>query len=136
VQTLLSLQEAVLFVWTQPLDVLHESSVQTLLSSQFGAFPPVHVPVLHASAVVQAFPSSQVVLFSDWQVPVASHAWQSLGLFPPHAVLQQKLSTQVFPPAHCASREQDPPGGRTVTHWFDALQKKPDGQSVSTPHAP
>jgi hypothetical protein len=64
VQTLLSVHPAVLFVCTHPLDVLHESSVQTLPSSQFGALPPVQVPVLHVSRVVHAFPSSHDVLLS------------------------------------------------------------------------
>jgi hypothetical protein len=69
-------------------------------------------------------------------VPVESHAWQSVVLLPPHAVLQQKPSTHVLLFAHWASRLQTPPGGSTAAHWFEPLQKKPEGQSVSTPHAP
>ena len=60
-----SLHGAVLFVLTQPVDVLHESFVQTLPSLQLGAGPPTHVPPLHVSAVVHAFPSLQdTVLFA------------------------------------------------------------------------
>ena len=36
----------------------HESSVHTLPSSQLGGEPPTHTPFAHASAVVQALPSS------------------------------------------------------------------------------
>ena len=64
VHALPSLQDAVLFALTQPVEVLHESFVQTLLSLQLGAGPPTQVPPAHVSAVVQAFPSlHEAVLF-------------------------------------------------------------------------
>jgi hypothetical protein len=44
-------------VCTHPVDGLQESFVHRLLSLQFGAAPPWHVPPLHVSFVVQAFPS-------------------------------------------------------------------------------
>ena len=37
-----------------PAAVVHASAVQTLPSLQTGAGPPTHVPLLHASVVVQA----------------------------------------------------------------------------------
>ena len=58
VQAFPSSHDAVLAVWTQPVAGLHESSVQPLPSSQFGADPPRHEPLAHVSLVVQAFPSS------------------------------------------------------------------------------
>jgi hypothetical protein len=64
VQALPSLHEAVLFVWTQPAPGLHESSVQTLPSSQLVAEPPTHAPPAQVSPVVQALPSlHEAVLF-------------------------------------------------------------------------
>jgi hypothetical protein len=64
VHALLSLQLPVMFVWTQPVPVLHVSDVQTLLSSQFGAAPPTHEPDAHVSFVVHALLSLQAaVLF-------------------------------------------------------------------------
>jgi hypothetical protein len=70
VQASPSSQPAVLFVKTQPVAGLHESSVQTLLSLQTIAVP-LHEPPPHVSPLVQAFPSSQAtVLFVKTQ-PVA-----------------------------------------------------------------
>jgi hypothetical protein len=59
VQALSSSQGAVLFVWTQPPTESQLSSVQGLLSSQFGADPATHTPPVHTSGVVQALPSLQ-----------------------------------------------------------------------------
>src|SRR5439155_192593 len=59
VQALPSLQGAVLLTWTQPVEGLQVSSVQTLPSSQVGGGPPTHRPPLQASLVVQALPSLQ-----------------------------------------------------------------------------
>src|SRR3954467_12532239 len=53
VHALPSLPGAVLLVFTQPLDGLQLSSVQPLLSSQFGGAPPTHEPAAHVSLVVQ-----------------------------------------------------------------------------------
>jgi len=44
VQALLSLQEAVLFVCTHPVVILHESFVQILLSLQLVCVPGLHEP--------------------------------------------------------------------------------------------
>ena len=46
-------------VCTQPVPGVHESVVQTLPSSQFGAGPPTQVPPEQVSLVVQALPSLQ-----------------------------------------------------------------------------
>jgi hypothetical protein len=59
VQALPSKHGLVLSAWTQPVDGLHASLVHGLLSSQFGAGPPLHVPPPHVSPVVQALPSLQ-----------------------------------------------------------------------------
>jgi hypothetical protein len=59
---------------------LHESVVQTLPSLQFGAGPPVQVPLTHVSLVVHALPSLQPIeprgvptqaSVASLQVPVA-----------------------------------------------------------------
>ena len=57
VQAFPSLHAAVLFVWTQPVTGLQESSVQPLASLQSRAGPPAQAPPLQVSDVVQAFPS-------------------------------------------------------------------------------
>jgi hypothetical protein len=63
VQALPSSQDAVLFVYTHPVDGSQESSVHGLLSLQTIAVP-AHAPPEHVSFDVQAFPSSQdAVLF-------------------------------------------------------------------------
>jgi hypothetical protein len=64
VQALPSLQGLVLSVWAHPVPGSHESSVQGLLSSQFGAGPPLQLPPPHTSPVVQAFPSSHGLALS------------------------------------------------------------------------
>src|SRR5439155_1620026 len=66
-----SSQGEVLFVWTHPVAGLHESSVQTLPSLQFGGAPPRQVPPTHVSAVVQSFPSSHGEVLFVWTHPVA-----------------------------------------------------------------
>jgi hypothetical protein len=71
VQALPSLQEAALFVWTQPLAGLQESFVQMLPSSQLAAGPPTQLPASQVSFVVQALPSLQgAVLFTCMQARV------------------------------------------------------------------
>jgi hypothetical protein len=59
VQTLPSLQDAVLLLWAQPLLGLHESSVHALLSLQLRLPLPRQAPPTHRSVVVHAFPSLQ-----------------------------------------------------------------------------
>src|SRR5438034_449230 len=59
VQALPSVQGAVLFVCTQPVDGLQVSSVQTLPSSQLGGAPPTQWPPLQTSLVVQVLASLQ-----------------------------------------------------------------------------
>jgi hypothetical protein len=65
VQALPSLQLLVLFVWTQPVAGLHESSVQTLPSPQL-LVVPLHTPIEHLSFVVHALPSSQLDVLLVW----------------------------------------------------------------------
>ena len=71
VQALLSTQTEVLLTYLQPLAGSQLSVVQGLLSSQFGAAPPLHTPPRHASLVVQALLSLQVErLLTLTQLPV------------------------------------------------------------------
>jgi hypothetical protein len=63
------------------------------------------------------------------------HVTQSVATPPPQAVVQHTVSTQVVPVWHIWSREHEPPGALVGWHAF-TLQKKPEGQSVSTAHAP
>jgi hypothetical protein len=57
VQASPSLHGSLLLTYTQPDEGLHESSVQTLASSQFSGAPPAHTPPEQISFVVQASPS-------------------------------------------------------------------------------
>ena len=82
VQALASLHGAVLFAWTQPVAGLHESSVQTFPSSQFGAGPPRQAPPEQVSAVVQALASSQGAVLFAWTQPVAGLHASSVQTFP------------------------------------------------------
>src|SRR5438105_665050 len=61
VHALPSSHDAVLLVCTQPEAGVHESSVQPLLSLQFGGLLPLHTPAVQTSTVVHALPSLQVV---------------------------------------------------------------------------
>jgi hypothetical protein len=70
VQAFPSSQAAVLFVKTQPVAGLHESSVHTLLSSQTIAVP-LHTPPLHVSPLVHALPSSHACVLFVKTHPVA-----------------------------------------------------------------
>src|SRR4029077_20267063 len=81
VQALPSLQELVLFVYTQPVAGLQLSSVQTLPSLQWSGGPPTHVPAEQVSLVVQALPSSQEAALFVWTQPVdGSHESSVQGL--------------------------------------------------------
>ena len=101
VQALPSLQDAVLFVLTQPVDGLHESFVHTLLSLQLGAGPPTQMPPAHVSAVVQALPSLQdAVLFVLTQPVDGLH--ESFVQTLPSLQLGAGPPTQV-PPAHVSA---------------------------------
>jgi hypothetical protein len=107
VQALPSLQALVLLVWTQPLPGSHESFVHGLLSSQFGAGPPLQVPPPQVSPVVQALPSSQGSALLTWAQPLTGshesvvHRLASLqfGAGPPLQVPppQVSLVVQAFP---------------------------------------
>ena len=82
VQALPSLQGAVLLTWTQPVEGLQVSSVQTLPSSQEGAGPPTHRPPLQASFVVQRLPSLQGAALLVCTQPVAWLQPSSVQGFP------------------------------------------------------
>jgi hypothetical protein len=72
VQVSPSSQLSVLFVVTQPSETLQVSSVHGLLSSQLGGGPPLHVPPLHVSFVVQALVSSHGSVLKALTHPVAA----------------------------------------------------------------
>ena len=82
VQAFPSLHEAVLGVLTQPVAGTHESSVQTLPSSQLGGAPPTHAPPLQVSFVVQALASSQAAVLLVCVHPVAGSQASSVQTFP------------------------------------------------------
>src|SRR5262249_37386939 len=74
VQALASSQAAVLFVCTQPVDMLHESSVHGLLSLQLGVGPPAQTPPEQVSVVLQALLSLQAGVLLTCRHPMtASH---------------------------------------------------------------
>ena len=107
VQAFPSLHDAVLFVLTQPVDVLHESFVQTLPSLQLGAGPPTQMPPLHVSAVVQAFPSlHDAVLFALTQPVDVLH--ESFVQTLPSLQLGAGPPTQM-PPLHASARRAGVP---------------------------
>src|SRR5207247_5537644 len=82
VQTLPSLHGAVLFVWTQPVEGLQESSVHGLESAHPSGGPPMQLPPLHLSFVVQALPSLQDTELAGWvQAPELLHL-SSVQTFP------------------------------------------------------
>lgn len=62
VHALPSVQLELLLLCWQPLVVLQLSVVQTLVSSQLMELPGTHVPLLHKSLTVQAFPSLQLAV--------------------------------------------------------------------------
>jgi hypothetical protein len=79
VQAFPSLHGLLLSGCRQPSETSQVSSVQPLLSSQFGAPPPTHVPPEQASFIVQALPSLQeLVLLVNTQTP----PWQESVVHP------------------------------------------------------
>ena len=88
-----SLHAAVLFVWTQPVAGLQESSVQPLASLQSSAGPPAHAPLVQVSAVVHALPSLQAAELLVWTQPVA-------GLHESSVQPLESLQASAGPPAH------------------------------------
>ena len=91
---------AVFGVCTQPVAGLHESSVQTLPSSQLGGALPAHVPPWQTSTVVHALPSSQGAVFDVCTQPVA-------GLH--ESSVQTLLSSQLRRvPTHCPPAQVSP----------------------------
>jgi len=107
VQALPSLQEAELFVWTQPLIELQESLVHPLASLQLVGPPLAQEPPEHVSPVVQALPSLQRAELLVWMHPLTAlqessvHPLASLqfGAAPPtHTPAEQvSLVVQALP---------------------------------------
>jgi hypothetical protein len=71
VQAFRSTQGAVLLAWTHPAMGSQLSSVQGLLSLQLSALPGRHVPKVHVSPSVHAFPSLQAAVLLLKTQPVA-----------------------------------------------------------------
>src|SRR2546426_136384 len=82
VQASKSSHEAVFGMCTQPVAELHESSVQTLPSSQLGGALPTHVPPLQMSTVVQASPSSHGAVLGVCTQPVTGLHESSVQTLP------------------------------------------------------
>jgi hypothetical protein len=84
-------------VWTQPVSVLHESFVHSLLSSQLSGPPPWQTPARsHASSIVQALPSLH-------PVPVPAGVWSHWSVASLHASIVQafgSLQSRAPPPRH------------------------------------
>ena len=104
VQAFASLQATVLGVFLQPLATSQLSSVHGLLSSQTTGLPAAQVPPLQASPLVQAEPSSQgAELLKDRQPLVPSHT-SVVQAFPSSQVLMapatQSLAAQRSPTVH------------------------------------
>jgi hypothetical protein len=72
VQSLLSVQDAVLLLKVQPLAGLHASSVQTLPSLQLTVAPGMHAPPPHVSPWVHALPSLHATLLATCWQPAAA----------------------------------------------------------------
>ena len=73
---------AVLFWDKHPMSGRHESSVQTLPSSQSSGGPPAQAPSEQASPVVQTFPSSHGAVLFVWTQPVAGAHESSVQRLP------------------------------------------------------
>lgn len=98
VQALPSLHGLVLSTCTQPLAGLHESSVQTLPSSQFKAAPGTQLPPEHVSFVVHALPSLHGLLLFTCSQPLAG-LQESFVHTLPSSQLSAGPGTQL-PPEH------------------------------------
>ncbi len=112
VQALPSLHVLVLFAFTQPVVVLHESSVHGFESLQLIVVPALHDPPLHRSPVVQAFPSSHAsVLFACAQPEAGTQL----------SVVQRFPSSQFGggPPTHTPPEQASP-----VVHAFASLHER------------
>jgi hypothetical protein len=107
-----SSQAAVLFVCTQPVAGLHESSVQPLPSLQPSGADPTHTPPEQVSTVVHAFPSLQATVLFVCTHPVAAlqeSSVQGLLSLQPSAgpptqapALQTSPVVQPLPSSHAA----------------------------------
>src|SRR5437870_8014027 len=81
-------------------------------SSQLGAGPPRHLPPLHLSLVVQAFPSLHGAVLFVWTQPVAGLQVSSVQTLPSSQfvagpptqppLLHVSLLVQAFPSLHAA----------------------------------
>ena len=102
VQSSLSLHEAVLLVFPQPLAESQGSSMQMFPSSQSDGTPPTHAPAEHVSAVVQASLSShKAELFVETQ-PVCESQESSV-----HG-LTSSQSSGVVPGWHAPAEQVSP----------------------------
>jgi hypothetical protein len=102
--------------FTQPLAGLQKSSVQEFPSSQSWAevSTPAHEPAAQTSSVVQALPSSQAVVLSVLEQPVA---------------LLQTSSVQPFPSLQSGAA---PPTQTPAEQVSDVVQASPSSQATAT----
>ena len=97
VHALPSLHALVLFVCTQPVDVLQVSVVQGLVSSQLGGGPPTQEPAAHVSLVVHALLSLQAAVLLVWTQPDAGLQESSVQGFESSQLIVVPAQT---PPVH------------------------------------
>jgi len=102
VQALPSSHGALLFAWTHPLAESHESVVQGLPSSQIGGAPPVQLPPLHVSPVVQALPSLHGALLFVWTHPIVAGSQESFVQGLPSSQFGGAPPAQI-PPLHVSN---------------------------------
>ena len=119
VQASPSLHDAVVWEVTHPKTESHPSDTQVLplLSLQINGGPPLHVPPLHVSAVVQAFPSSHVAVVCEVTHPEAESHPSDTQAFP-------LLSLQInggpplhVPPLHVSAVVQAFPSSHVAVVW-------------------
>jgi hypothetical protein len=114
VQASPSLHAAVLLALTQPVAGSQESSVQTLLSSQFSAGPPMQAPPLQVSDVVQALPSSQASVLAVFTQPVTGSQVSSVQVLPSSQLRAGPTLLQFPPPSHSSAPSQTVPLSQAV----------------------
>jgi hypothetical protein len=111
----------------------HESLVQTFLSSQFGAGPPLQTLAEQVSFSVHLFPSSQELLFWEYtHLWSWSHLSSVQGLLSSHWPQSQLLSGPAVPHSKPVHWLAQPVVHAPVT----ALQSDPSGHVPQVPPQP
>ncbi len=128
------------FVLVHPLEMLQESLVQTLPSSQSSGAPPWQLPDLHVSATVHALPSSHAALVGLCVQPLpglqpsAVHGLSSLQLVALPGV--QTALTQLSPNVHALPSEHVAEFGKCAQPLSGAQRSAVHGLPSSQPRSP